>query len=97
GVRPGDLLAHKYDDAFIELMQFECDRARRYFNLARQALQPEDRRSMVAAEIMGAIYWKILKRIQQRGYNVFGKRVRLSRPLKFWTALSVYLGAEWHE
>jgi phytoene synthase len=96
GVRAGDLLAHQYNDAFIELMQFECDRARRYFNLARQALQPEDRRSMIAAEIMGAIYWKVLKRIQQRCYNVFGKRVRLSRPLKFWTALSVYLGAEWY-
>ena len=77
-------------------MQFECDRAARYFDLARESLQPEDRRSMVTAEIMGAIYWKVLKGIQARCYNVFGKRVRLSRPLKFWTALSVYLGADWH-
>lgn len=97
GVRPRDLLARKYNDAFVELMQFECDRARRYFDLAREALALEDRRSMIAAEIMGAIYWKVLKRIQERCYNVFGKRVRLSRPLKFWTALSVYLGAEWHQ
>jgi len=96
GVRPADLLARKYNDAFIELMQFECDRARRYFDAAREALEPEDQRAMVAAEIMGAIYWKVMKRIQERAYNVFGKRVRLSRPLKFWTALSVYLGSEWH-
>jgi len=46
---------------------------------------------------MAAIYWRLLKRIQKRCYNVFGERVRLSRPLKLWNALSVYLGAEWHK
>ena len=97
GVRPAEILEGRYNDPFIELMQFECDRARRHFDLARQSLAPEDRRAMVAAEIMAAIYWRLLKRIQQRRYNVFGKRVRLSRPLKFWTALSVYLGREWHQ
>jgi len=96
-VRPGDLLAGCYSDSFVELMQFECDRARHYFDLARQMLPPEDRRSMVAAEIMAAIYWRLLRRIEQRRYNVFGKRVALSLPLKFWIALSVYLGAEWHK
>ena len=94
-LRPGELLAGAYHDPFIELMQFECDRARRYFDLARQMLPPEDRRSLVAAEIMAAIYWRLLGRIQKRRYNVFGERVRLSRPLKLWTALAVYLGAEW--
>jgi phytoene synthase len=97
GVRPAEILERRYSDPFIELMQFESDRARRYFELARQALAPEDRRSMAAAEIMAAIYWRLLKRIQQRRYNVFGERVRLSRPFKFWTALAVYLGAEWHK
>ena len=97
GVRPAELLAAAYNDPFIELMQFECDRARHYFDLARQMLPAEDRQSMKAAEIMAAIYWDILKRIQKRCYNVFGKRVRVPRPLKLWTALSVYLGAEWHK
>jgi phytoene synthase len=95
-VRPSALLAGTYNDSFVELMQFECDRARHYFDLARQMLSPEDWKSMKAAEIMAAIYWNILKRIQKRCYNVFEKRVRLSRPMKFWTALTVYLGLEWH-
>jgi phytoene synthase len=97
GVRPVDLMARRYTDSFIELMQFEYDRACHYFDLARQMLPPEDRRAMIAAEIMGAIYWRLLKRIQQRCYNVFGEPVRLSRPLKLWTALAVYLGAEWYK
>ncbi|HUU14712.1 MAG TPA: presqualene diphosphate synthase HpnD [Terriglobia bacterium] len=97
GVRPDEILAGNFTDPFIELMQFECDRARHFFDLSRQMLPPEDRRSMIAAEIMAAIYWRILKRIQLRRYNVFGERVRLSRPVKFWTALSVYLGVEWQK
>jgi phytoene synthase len=96
-VRAADLLAGTYNDSFIELMQFECDRARHYFDLARQMLPPEDRPSMKAAEIMASIYWGILKRIQKRCYNVFGKRVRVPRAVKLWTAVKVYLGAEWQK
>ena len=96
GVRPAELGAGAYNGPFIELMRFECDRADHYFDLAHRLLPPEDRRSLIAAEIMAAIYWRLLKRIQKRCYNVFGERVRLSRPLKLWTALSVYMGAEWH-
>jgi phytoene synthase len=96
GVRPGELLSGVYNGPFIELMQFQCDRARHFFDLARQMLPAEDRRSMVAAEIMAATYWRILARIQKRRYNVFGKRVRLRAPEKLWIALSLYLGAEWH-
>jgi len=95
GVRPAELLSGAYTDPFIELMQFECDRARRCFEVARQALPPQDRRAMVAAEIMAAIYWRLLGRIEKRGYNVFGKRVRLPAIEKLWIATSVYLGAEW--
>ncbi len=95
GVRPEELACGGYTDRFIELMRFESDRARHYFGEARKNLAREDRRSMIAAEIMAAIYWGILRRIRARAYNVFGERVRLSRQMKFWTALSVRLGAEW--
>jgi len=97
GVRPGELLAGTYNDPFIELMQFECDRAQHYFDVAREMRSAEDRHHLLSAEIMAATYWRILGRIRTRTYNVFGERVRLSRALKLWTALSVYLGAEWHK
>ena len=97
GVRPQELADGTYATTFVNLMSFQCDRARHYFDLARRSLAPEDRRSMVAAEIMAAIYWQLLKLIWHRAYNVFGERLRLSRATKFWTALSVYLGAEWYK
>jgi phytoene synthase len=96
-VKPDEIMESRYTDSLIELLQFECDRARGFFERARAALAPEDRRAMIAAEIMGAIYWRVLGRIRARRYNVFGERVRISRALKFWTALSVYLGFEWHK
>ena len=97
GVRPDSLAQGEYTSGFVELMQFECHRARGAFDAARAKLAQEDRRSMVAAEIMAAIYWRLLKRIQSRAYNVFGERVHISKTLKLWTAFSVYLGAEWHK
>ena len=97
GVQPSDLEAKRSGERFVKLMQFECVRARTYFEAARKNLALQDRRSMIAAEIMAAIYWRILGRIVARGYNVFGERVRISRPRKFWTALTVYLGKEWFE
>lgn len=92
GVPPGSFLDGKPGGRFTEMMEFEAERARRYFSLARQTLAPVDRRSMVIAEIMGAVYWRILTRIKARNYNVFGERVRLPRALKFWIALSVFCG-----
>lgn len=97
GVLPEHLSQGTYNEPFIALMQFECGRARDLFNVARQALPSQDSRSMVAAEIMGAIYWRILVRIQRRRYNVFGKPVRLAGWEKLATALCVYLGAEWQK
>jgi phytoene synthase len=96
-VPPEALLSGLYNGPFIELMQFECDRARHFFGAARRLLPPQDRRAMVAAEIMAAIYWRLLARIEKRRYNVFGEPVRLPALEKLWIALSVYLGAEWHK
>ena len=97
GIAPSSLAGYGYNDAFVRLMAFECNRALEYFRKARDLLPQEDRRSMVPAEIMGAIYWQLMRRIQKCSYNVFGPRVRLSRPGKMWTALKVYFGFEWHQ
>jgi len=97
GVQPEQLAQGRYDASLARLMSFQCQRALDYFESARRLLPPEDRRSMVAAEIMAAIYWRLLRLIRQHGQNVFGERVRLSRSAKLWTAFSVYLGAEWHK
>jgi phytoene/squalene synthetase len=44
----------------------------------------------VAAEIMGAIYFAILRRIERRDYDVFREVVRIPRPRRALIAASVW-------
>jgi phytoene synthase len=76
-----------------ELLRFECDRARGYYRRAAEQLPSEDARSLLAAEIMGKIYFAILQRIEQRGYDVFSERVRVPRPRRALIALHAWMGA----
>jgi phytoene synthase len=49
-----------------------AERARRFYRLARETLPPADRRSMVAAELMGSVYWRLLVKLERQRFNVFG-------------------------
>jgi phytoene synthase len=60
-------------------MEFEAQRARQFFSRAAASLPPEDRRSMVAAEIMGSVYRGLLRRIELDKFHVFEKEYRLSK------------------
>ena len=73
------------------MLEFECERARSFYAKARAALPTEDARRLVAAEIMGAIYRAILERIEQRGYDVFSRVVRVPRPRRALIAVSVWV------
>jgi 15-cis-phytoene synthase len=79
-----DLVQRKYDDRFVDLMKFQAERAHAYFQRATESLPPEDRRSMKAAELMRAVYFKLLTRIENDRFRVFKKKYRLSRPEKLW-------------
>ena len=74
-----DYLARKYNATFVRLMEFEAARAEGFFAQAAALLPREDRRSMVAAEIMGSIYHALLTRMKSDGFRVFEKDYRLSK------------------
>lgn len=74
-----------------DLLAFECERARDYYARAAAALPRADRRRLVAAEIMRAVYFETLKRIEQRGYDVFGGRTRVPKPRQAMIALRQWL------
>ena len=71
--------------AFDALLAFQADRARDRYARARALLPREDRRSMVSAEVMGAVYRELLETVVRRGFPL-RERVRLSRPRKAWIA-----------
>ena len=77
-------------DRVVALLRHECGRARSFYTKAARTLPPEDARALVAAEIMGAIYLAILRRIERRGYDVFSEVVRVPRPRRALIALSTW-------
>jgi len=69
----------QYNEHFIRLMKFEAARAREFFARAADLLPAEDRRSMVAAEIMGSVYRGLLRRMESDNFRVFEKEYRLNK------------------
>ena len=87
GYTPADLRARVYDKRFRMLMNFEADRAAAYYRSALDHLPAVDRRSMLAAEVMRAIYWRLLQKIRRRHYDVLTRRQRLETPAKLMILL----------
>jgi phytoene synthase len=69
------------------LLEFQIARARDYFQRAARALPRSDARRLVAAEIMGAIYQDMLRRIERSQYDVFTQIIRVPRPARAALAL----------
>jgi phytoene synthase len=74
-----ELQDRQYNDRFVELMEFEAKRARQFFAGAAEILPREDRRSMVAAEIMASIYRGLLRRMELDKFRVFEKEYGLNK------------------
>jgi len=82
-VSPEEILRFQYSERFRDLAASVAGRARQFYQLARQALPPADRRSMAAAELMGSVYWRLLRKLERQAFDVFGPRpTRLSRGQK---------------
>ena len=72
------------------LLRYQCRRARYYYRLASERLPRGDRRNLVAAEIMGEIYFAILRKIERARYDVFRTRHRVARPRRAIIALDIW-------
>jgi phytoene synthase len=72
------------------LLAFQASRAREYFKRAAHALPRADARRLVAAEIMGAIYQEILRRIERNDYDVFTRVIRVPRYARALVAITTW-------
>jgi len=85
------LAAGVVTDPVRRLMEFECRRARDFYRRAVDAMPAEDRRRLVAAEIMRAVYFETLKKIERNGFDVFSRRTRVAKPVQALIALRQWL------
>lgn len=86
-----DLRAGTVTPPVRALLEFECGRAHDYYRRAHEMLPKGDARQLVAAEIMGGIYYGILTRIERSGYDVFSRRIRVPRPIRALIALKIWI------
>jgi len=91
GCTVDDLSAGVVTEPVRRLIEFECRRARDFYQRAKAALPPGDRKRLVAAEIMRAVYFETLQRIERSGHDVFTARARVPRPQQALIALRQWL------
>jgi 15-cis-phytoene synthase len=91
GCTENDILESNYSKNFVELMKFECERAKSFYAKADNFLVKSEKGRMMSARIIEHIYFRILKKIEKSGYNVFEKRVRLSNLSKLLIAYGVFI------
>jgi phytoene synthase len=86
GVKVADLLAGRYVDGYLPLMQFQAQRARHIYAEALAALPAADRRAQRPGLIMGAIYATLLDEVEREGFRVLHQRIALTPLRKLWIA-----------
>jgi phytoene synthase len=78
-----EIMNSNYSERYFALAASIAERAKSFYQLARKTLPPEDRKSMIAAELMGSVYWRLLQKLQRKKFDVFGpKPPKLSKPHK---------------
>lgn len=94
GVSEDDIRAGLRTPEFIDLMDFETDRARRYYKESRPLLHFIDRRGRASLAALVSIYSRLLDRIERSNYDVFARRISLPAAEKSWIVLRALWGRE---
>lgn len=92
GYTEQDLMNGVVNDSFRALMEFEVGRARSYYDKSRKLfplIHPEAR---VCPSLLHATYSRVLDRIESSGYNVFERRIGLSKPTKLLLVAKLWAG-----
>lgn len=87
-----DLLQQKLTPAFVELMRFEAERAWSFYEDGAELLPLVSGDSQAALWALMRIYSGILRKIEERGYDVFSTPAALSMAEKAWIVVRARMG-----
>ncbi len=85
-----DLKNKIFNQHFINLMKYEAERAKYFYQKANESLNYEDKRSMFAARAMQHIYYRLLKKIEQENFDVINKNIKVNKIEKVSIAIGVW-------
>lgn len=94
GITEQEILDGRHSQRFVQLMDFEYQRAREMYDRAARLLPAEDRDALLPARMMGQVYFEILGKLNRERYPVFEKRCRLHPARKVWILVS-YMARSW--
>ena len=87
------ILQRQENDAIRALFHFETARAHEYYTKAQaafDALSVCDRKALTVSEIMRAVYFRILKKLEAPRHRIFGPRARLTASHRLAVAAGVW-------
>jgi phytoene synthase len=90
-VTAADIMHARHSEAFVQLMQFQVERALNYYRDAMNFLPQQDRRSQRPGLVMAAIYRTLLEEICADGMQVLNQRTSLTPLRKLWIALRTWI------
>ena len=93
GYSEEDLSNGVRNQAFRDLMKFQSQRARDYFDRGFKLLPYLSRRSRACPAVLGALYSKVLDRIEASDYDILDSRVSLSKAEKIRITAKTWLGS----
>ncbi|WP_079432968.1 presqualene diphosphate synthase HpnD [Zoogloea sp. LCSB751] len=85
------ILDGQHTDGFRELMAFQTQRARQFYDQAFAQLPDEDRKAQRPGLVMAAIYRTLLDEIEADGFQVLDRRTSLTPVRKIWIAGRTWL------
>ena len=78
------------NEAFLELMRFQAKRARRYFESGKRLLPLLSSQSRACPAVLHGVYSAILDRIEASGFNVFDRRIGLTKGEKIFITAKLW-------
>lgn len=92
GYGEDDLVRGVVNDSFKALMEFQVERARSYYERSRPLFDLVEPEARACLRGLHTAYGGILERIEWNGYDVFSRRIGLSRREKFAIAARLWIG-----
>lgn len=93
GVSEAQIFANKFDEKFRQLMKFQVERAREFYENGEKGIPLLEKDSRFTVLLASRIYSKILDEIEKMDYNIFLNRAHTSKSQKLLSIPKIWLEA----
>lgn len=92
GVSESDIAQRHATPGFLEMMKFEVERAREWFDKGLPLARMVDKHLAIDIDLFSRGGLEILNAIERQGYDVLKRRPAISKPRKLWLLARAALG-----